>query len=270
MRKVNYKFKKALITGASSGLGQEYARQLAETGADLILVARRRERLEALAADLSGRYQVGIEVFPADLSADEDLNRVAGKIAQTPELDLLINNAGFGGHGQFHLDEKGEAEQMIKVHVVATTILTRAALPAMIARRQGAIINVASVAAFSPLSGTMYSSTKAFELMFSENLQTELYDTGIRIQALCPGLTHTEFHERAGLNLSAVPEIFWMSAEEVVRISLRALRGYKVIIVPGSINKIITFFLRCPWTFNLIHRASRSKKIREMADRSLR
>jgi len=106
MKKINYKFNKALITGASSGLGQEYARQLAETGTDLILVARRRERLEALAADLNARYRVGTEVFPADLSVDEDLNSVARKIAQTPELDLMINNAGFGGHGQFHLDEK--------------------------------------------------------------------------------------------------------------------------------------------------------------------
>ncbi|HRD01553.1 MAG TPA: SDR family oxidoreductase [Candidatus Saccharicenans sp.] len=263
-------YEKALITGASSGLGQEYATQLAQTGTDLILVARRHERLKALATGLSTSYGVKIEVLPADLSQDEDLEKVVLKIRQTCNLDLLINNAGFGGHGKFHLEDGGEAERMIKVHVLATTILTRAALPSMLVRHHGAIINVASVAAFSPLSGTMYSSTKAFEVMFSENLQSELYDTGLKVQALCPGLTHTEFHQVAGIKAEAIPGMFWMKAEDVVKISLRALSGHKVIIVPGTKNKLMTFFLRCPWTFALAHWAARQKKIRHIADSSLR
>lgn len=264
------KFKKALITGASSGLGQEYASQLAQTGTNLILVARRRERLESLAASLQVSAGVEAEVLVADLSLDEDIEKVALKIRQTPDLDLLINNAGFGGHGRFQSDEESGDERMIKVHVIATTRLTRAALPSMLARRHGAIINVASVAAFSPLSGPMYSSTKAFEVMFSENLQSELYDAGLKIQALCPGLTHTEFHQVAGIRAEAIPGIFWMKADRVVKISLRALSGHKVIIVPGAKNQLVTFFLRCPWTFALVHRASRQKKIRQIADGSLR
>ncbi|MDD8020909.1 MAG: SDR family oxidoreductase [Acidobacteriota bacterium] len=263
-------YRKALITGSSSGLGQEYARQLAQSGTHLILVARRRERLELLASQLSSSSGVTAEVFQADLSQDEEIEKVALKIRQTPDLDLLINNAGFGGHGKFHLEETGEAERMIKVHVLATTILTRAALPSMIAGRWGAIINVASVAAFSPLSGAMYSSTKAFEVMFSENLQSELYETGLKVQALCPGLTRTEFHQVAGIKVEAIPGIAWMKAEDVVRISLRALSGHKVIIIPGMKNKLVASFLRCPLTFGLAHWGSRQKKIRQIADGHLR
>lgn len=263
---VRMTFKKALITGASAGLGEEYARQLAETGANLILVARRRERLKALAAELSsGKFGVTVEVFPADLSQDEDINKVAEKIRQTPDLDLLINNAGFGGKGKFYQDESGEAEQMTKVHVVAPTVLTRAALAGMMVRKNGAIINVASIAAFSPLSGAMYSSTKAFLVMFSENLQNELQDTGIKVQALCPGLTHTEFHQVAGMKKEVIPGILWMKADQVVRRSLRALAKNKVIIIPGLRNKFLACLMRCPWTYGLVRFAARQRKIRKKA-----
>lgn len=259
-------YKKALITGASAGLGEEYARQLAEAGTDLILVARRRERLEALAAELSSaKFGVKVEIFPADLSRDEDIQRLAEKIRQTPDLDLLINNAGFGGKEKFYQDENGEAERMIKVHVVAPTVLTKAALSGMMARKSGAIINVASIAAFSPLSGAMYSSTKAFLVMFSENLQSELHDTGIKVQALCPGLTHTEFHQVAGIDKEAIPGILWMKADRVVKISLRALSKNKVIIVPGLRNKFLSFLMRCPWTYGLVRWAARQDTIRKKA-----
>lgn len=263
MKKWNYR--QALITGASAGLGEEYARQLAEAGTDLILVARRKERLEKLAAELEAKFGIKAEVFSADLSQDEDIQRLADKIRQTEDLDLLINNAGFGGKTKFYKDEGQEAEQMIKVHVVAPTALTRAALPRMLQRNHGAVINVASIAAFSPLSGAMYSSTKAFLVMFSENLQNELYGTGIKIQALCPGLTHTEFHEVAGINKKEIPGILWMKAERVVRISLRALAKKKAIIIPGGRNKVIAFLLRCPWTFGLVRWAARRRKIRKKA-----
>lgn len=258
-------FHKALITGASAGLGLEYARQLAATGTDLILVARRRERLEQLAGELSREFGVQVEVLPADLSKEEEILKVARKIAETPELDLLINNAGFGGRGKFVEDREGEAEAMIRVHVTAPVILTRAALPAMIKNRKGAVINVSSVAAFSPLSGSMYSSTKAFQVMFSENLQVELHGTGVSIQALCPGLTHTEFHERAGINKEAIPAFLWMTAEQVVRISLRALGRKKVIVIPGLKNKIMAFVLRCPLTYRLARWFARQRWLRKKA-----
>lgn len=258
-------YRKALITGASAGLGEEYARQLAAAGTDLILVARRKERLEKLAAELEENFGISAEVFPADLSREEEIYRLADKIRQTEDIDLLINNAGFGGRSKIYRDETREAEQMIMVHVTAPVVLTRAVLPAMMKRNRGAVINLASIAAFSPFSGAMYSSTKAFLVMFSENLKNELIETGIKIQALCPGLTHTEFHQVAGINKEAIPGLLWMKADRVVRISLKALNGNRVIVVPGLGNEIIAFLLRCPWTFSLMRWLSRRGKIRKMA-----
>lgn len=260
-------YRKALITGASAGLGEEYARQLAAAGTDLILVARRQDRLEKLAAELREKFGVSVEAFSADLSRDEDIIRLSEKIRKTEDLDLLINNAGFGGKSKFYRDETGEAEEMIKVHVATPVALTRAALPAMIQRNRGAVINVSSVAAFSPFSGAMYSSTKAFLAMFSLNLQNELYGQGVRIQALCPGLTHTEFHQVAGIDKEAIPGLLWMKADRVVRISLRALRGDKVIVIPGCRNKLIAFLMRCPLTFGLVQWLARRREIRKMAGR---
>lgn len=258
-------YRKALITGASAGLGEEFARQLAAAGTDLILVARRKDRLENLAAELTQKHGVSVEVFAADLSRDYDLNCLVEKVRQTEDLDLLVNNAGFGGKSRFYKDETGEAEQMIRVHVQAPAILTRAALPAMLRRGRGAIINVSSVAAFSPFSGAMYSSTKAFLAMFSVNLQNELLDRGIKVQALCPGLTHTEFHEVAGIKKETIPGLLWMKADRVVRISLRALDGRRVIVVPGLRNRLIAFLMRCPWTFSLVQWLARRRKVRKMA-----
>ncbi|MCX8160742.1 MAG: SDR family oxidoreductase [Candidatus Saccharicenans sp.] len=258
-------YRKALITGASAGLGEEYARQLAAAGVDLILVARRKDRLEDLARGLSQKYPVSVEIFPADLSRDHELSALAEKIRQTEDLDLLINNAGFGGKSKFYKDENGESEQMVRVHVLAPVILTRAALPAMIRRGRGAVINVSSVAAFSPFSGAMYSSTKAFLAMFSVNLQNELHGKGIKVQALCPGLTHTEFHQVAGMNKETIPGFLWMRADRVVRISLRALGRNKVIVIPGCRNRIISFLMRCPWTFSLVQWLSRRSWVRKMA-----
>lgn len=258
-------YQKALITGASAGLGEEYARQLAAAGTNLILVARRKDRLEKLALELSREYGVSVEILSADLSRDYDLVSLAEKVRRIEGLDLLINNAGFGGKSKFYRDESGEAEQMIKVHIEASVLLTRAALPAMIQKKRGAIINVASVAAFSPFSGAMYSSTKAFLVMFSVNLQNELLNQGIKIQALCPGLTHTEFHQAAGMNKEAIPGFLWMRADRVVRVSLRALSGKKVIVIPGCRNRMISFLMRCPWTFSLVQWLSRRRKVRKMA-----
>jgi len=259
-------YRTALITGASAGLGAEYARLLAATGTSLILVARRLDRLTGLAQELQTKHAVTVEPLQADLSTPDGVERVERRIAGETTLDLLVNNAGFGGRGGFVRGETADHLTMVQVHVTATVRLTRAAIPGMIARGRGAVINVASVAAFSPLSGAMYSGTKAFLVMFSENLQAELKDKGILVQALCPGMTHTEFHEVAEFDKAVVPKPFWMTAEEVVRISLRRL-GHGAVCVPGWKNKAIAFLMRCPLTAAGVRALGRSQAGRKKAGR---
>jgi len=257
-------FKTAMITGASAGLGAEYARQLAAAGTDLVLVARRRDRLEELGAGLGERYRVRIEIVAADLSTAEGLAAVEARIAAAPAIDLLVNNAGYGGRTGFVRGDVADHLRMVDVHVGATVQLTRAALPGMIARGRGGIINLASIAAFSPFSGAMYSGTKAFLVMFSENLQAEVGSQGVAIQALCPGMTHTEFHEVAAIDKAIVPKPFWMTAEKVVRISLRKL-GRGAVCVPGRKNKAIAFLMRCPATAALVRIIARSGAVSKRA-----
>lgn len=259
-------FRTALVTGASAGLGAEFARQLAAGGTDLILVARRRERLEALARELEGKHSVRVEVLAADLSGDDGVGRVERRIAGVETLDLLVNNAGFGGRGGFAARDVSDHLVMVDVHVAATVRLTRAAVPGMIARGRGAVVNVASMAAFSPFSGAMYSGTKAFLVMFSENLQGELRGKGIVVQALCPGMTHTEFHDVIRMDKSVVPPAFWMTADKVVRTSLRRV-GRGVVCVPGWKNKAIAFLMRCPLTLLGVRAVSRIPALRRRAER---
>ena len=257
-------YKRALITGSSAGLGTEYARQLAAAGTSLILTARRADRLEDLARELRTRYGVAVDVVPADLSTDEGIERVGRILAEDPALDLLVNNAGYGGRAGFVRGEVADHIAMSRVHVEATVRLTHAALPGMIARGRGAVINLASVAAFSPFSGAMYSGTKAFLAMFSLNLQAELAGKGVVVQALCPGMTHTEFHEVAAIDKAIVPKPFWMTAEQVVRASLRKL-GRGVVCVPGWKNKAIAFLMRCPATAAGVRAVGRSGAVRKKA-----
>jgi len=238
----------ALITGASSGIGAAFARQLAPQGFHLILVARREERLAALAADLQGRYAISAEVLDADLSEPADIERVERRIAELESLDLLINNAGFGAPGSFAETDLATQLTMIDVHIIASVRLCRATLPGMIARRRGAIINVSSIAGLVPIPGSAtYSSTKAYLNVFSEALQAELRDTGVKVQALCPGFTHTGFHdtpEHKGFHRSGIPESLWMSAEEVAAQSLNALGRRQVIFVPGFKNRLLAIAAR--------------------------
>lgn len=255
--------RKALITGASAGLGEEFARQLAASGTHLILTARREDRLEALAADLEKQFGISAEIIPADLIETSDIELLEKRIAETPDLDLLINNAGFGRIGRFSTRPIEPSLEMAQVHVAAFVRLAHAALSGMIARNRGALINVSSIAAFSTLSGAMYSSTKALQVTFSLSLQNELHGTDIRIQALCPGFTHTEFHQVMGMDKSAIPAFLWMTAEKVVRISLRSLRRRKVVCIPGFGNRLNAFLMRCPTTAALIHAAGRLAFIRK-------
>lgn len=259
-------YRRALITGASAGLGAEYARQLAAAGTSLVLTARRLDRLEELARELRAKHGIAVEVVQADLLDAAGIERVERLIAESPDLDLLVNNAGFGGRSGFVRGDIADHLKMVEVHVGATVRLTRAALPGMIERGRGGIINLASVAAFSPFSGAMYSGTKAFLVMFSENLQAEVKAKRISVQALCPGMTHTEFHEVAAIDKAVVPKPLWMTAEKVVRISLRKL-GRGAVCVPGWKNKVIAFLMRCPATAAGVRAAGRSGAVRRKAGR---
>ena len=233
--------KTALVTGASSGIGAAYARRLAGLGYDVILAARRRERLDALAEEIRSRFGVRAEVLPADLTCDEDLLRLEKRITTDVSLEMLVNAAGFGAPGYFAEGAVQENVAMTEVHINATIRLCRAALPGMIQRRRGAVINVSSLAAFFPLAGNAtYSASKAYLNNFSTSLQAELYGTGVRVQALCPGFTLTEFHDiLEHFDRHSVPAFLWMKADEVVERSLNALGREEVIYIPGLANKLI-------------------------------
>ncbi|MCI0520979.1 MAG: SDR family oxidoreductase [Chloroflexi bacterium] len=235
----------AFITGASSGLGAIFARQLAHQGYALVITARRVERLEALGEELRAAYTTPVEIIPADLADRAGLARLEQHIARMPRLDLLVNNAGFGLPGRFYRSALDRQTDMLVVHLVAVQRLTRAALPGMIARKAGAIINVASVAAFYPLLGSaLYAATKAALLSFSETLSLELQGTGVKVQALCPGFVRTEFHTteeyESGVRRK-LPDFIWAPAEPAVTASLKALKSGKVVVVPGLLYKILTF-----------------------------
>lgn len=220
------------ITGASSGIGETFARRLGRDH-DLILIARRKERLDELARELGGRN----EVIQADLTREGDTARVAGRLAEEPNLALLVNNAGFGTRGRFWEADLAGQEAMHELHVMATVRLTHAALRNMTARNSGAVINVASVAAFVRGPGAVsYGATKTWMTTFTEGLYLELKSVGseVRVQALCPGYTYSEFHDALGLDRQRIaPKAFWLSAEEVVDASLDGLRRGKLFVVPG-------------------------------------
>lgn len=239
----------ALITGASAGMGAEFARQLAGLGYNLVLVARRREKLEKLAEEIKANCPVEVEAFPADLSTDAGIASVEEKIKALPDLEMLVNNAGFGIPDGFIASEINVTLTMIWVHVMAPVRLTRAALPGMIANGKGYIINVSSISAFSAATGSsVYSATKAYLNNFSEGLAVECHGTGVKVQALCPGFTHTEFHDTPEYKpyriKERLPGIFWMNARDVVRGSLRALKNGPVIFVPRVGNQLIAFIGR--------------------------
>ena len=205
----------ALITGASSGIGETFARKLAARGYDLILVARRADRLNALAAELP----VHSEILPADLTTEEGLQAAEAAIRNCPQLALLVNNAGFGTLKRFWVADLHGQEQMHKLHVMAAMRLTHAALGAMTERGHGAVINVSSVAAFGQTEGNVsYCATKAWMNAFTQGLDIELRGAGskVKVQALCPGYTMSEFHDTLGVDRNNIPRFMWLQADAVV------------------------------------------------------
>jgi len=240
----------ALITGASSGLGAEFARQLAVQGYDLALVARRKDRLEVLANELHRRYSVQAQPLVADLTRDADLKVVEDYIVGAENLRLLVNNAGFGTAGRFYEADLAGQDAMHRLHVLAPLRLTHAALRKMTARKPaaaGGVVNVSSLAAFAPRNGSVsYYASKAWMNCFTEGLYLELKSQGspVRVQALCPGFTYTEFHDVMRVDRRAVPGWMWMPAEEVVAASLEGLARGKLIVVPGWQYKFFYILLR--------------------------
>jgi len=237
--------RRALITGASAGIGAAFAARLAREHCDLVLVARSRERLEALAQRLRTEQRVAVDVVVADLTRTADLQMVAAKVGSDDTLDLLVNSAGRVTLGRFDQLDPDQEEAEIQLNVVALVRLTHAALPGMIRRRCGAVINVSSIAAFLPARySATYAATKAYVNSFTEALHEELRRTGVRVQALCPGFTRTNFAAQAGVDPSKIPRFAWGTPEAVVEASLRALRRGTVVCVPGIANRIVAGLLR--------------------------
>lgn len=236
----------ALITGATAGLGAAFARQLAVEQHDLILVARDAERLEQSANELAAEHGIDVETLSADLSTEEGCAAVSARLADEDRpVEVLINNAGVGLGGSFLDVSVEEGIRLTQLNVLAVQRLSRAALPAMIKRSRGDIINVSSVSGFTPgMRDATYSSSKAWVTCFSEALHIHTAGTGVRVMALCPGFVHTEFHERAGLNMKGVPDWMWTEADDVVRDALRALRRGKAVCVPGRQYKAIVTVAR--------------------------
>jgi len=233
----------ALITGASAGIGAAFARALKARGYELVLVARRPPRLEALAAE----FGASTEIIQADLTDSAELKTVEARLRAEPPIDLLVNNAGFGVVGRFWETDAGKQEEMHRLHILALMRLTHAALGPMVAANRGAIVNVSSVAGFVQSPGSItYSASKAWINSFTEGLDLELKSarSAVRMQALCPGYTHSDFQEVAGVDKKTIPDALWMPAEDVVEASLDGLERGELFVVPGWRYKLIVGLVR--------------------------
>ncbi len=253
----------ALITGASAGIGKTFAQHLAAQGFDLILVARRRERLDELARELKS---VDVTALQADLTTTEGIRRVEQAIADCSRLEMLVNNAGFGTLGRFWQTDLAGQENMHRLHVMAVMRLTRAALAGMTERNRGAVINVSSVAAFGQSEGNVsYCATKAWMNSFTQGLDIELRGAGskVLVQALCPGFTVTEFHDTLGVDRKEIPSWLWMTADSIVTASFRGLKRKQVIVVPGWTYKLATVALQV-LPYSLRRRLRRPGKARRV------
>jgi len=252
--------KTAFITGASSGIGAEFAVQLASRGYDLHLVARRAERLQQLADTITGKFHIHVEFHRADLSRLEEIEELVPIINGITDLEMLVNSAGFGTMGRFTRVEAAKELAMLHVHVLAPVMLCRAALPGMLARNKGYIINVSSLSGLIPIRNVVYQSTKTFLVSFSTALYNELAGSNVRVQVLCPGFVFTEFHdtpEYTHFSRQSVPGYLWMTPTQVVAESLKALDHNRLICIPGPIYKFAGALGRNSMTAGLIRFAAR-------------
>ena len=239
--------KLAVITGASSGIGATFARKLAARGYDLLLVARREDRLKSMASELSDTYHVTADVLAADLAADAGREEVAARIRSAKDLGLLVNNAGFGTLGFFFDTDVESQLQMHRLHVLAAMHLTHAALANLVPRGEGGVINVSSVAAFAQTPGSAsYCATKRWMNHFTAAIYAELavQKSPVTVHALCPGFTLSEFHDVLHMDRSPIPQSMWMTADFVVTECLRDYDQGKLYSIPGWRYKLLVMFLK--------------------------
>ena len=233
----------ALITGATAGIGESFSRLLASKGFDLVIVARDNKRLQERAKALSKKYKIEVEILQADLSVPAQLAKVEKRLSNPKKpIEVLINNAGFGIKDSFLKSDIKSELALIDVLARAPMRLMHAVLPQMLSRNSGTIINVSSVASF--IAGGTYSAAKSYLTVHTESLHTELSKTNINISALCPGFTHTEFHQRGKMKMSGLPKFMWLEADRVVSESWRAALAGKVICIPGWQYKILSTIAR--------------------------
>lgn len=251
----------ALVTGPTSGIGLAFARQLAARGHDLVLTSRNADRLAATARQLESDYGVRTEVVPADLAERAGIAAVEERLRDAGRpVDLLVNNAGFALRKPFLANDIDDEERLLTVHVLAVLRLTHAAVTAMIPRGAGAVVNVSSVAGWVP-RGT-YSAHKAWTTNFTEGLAPRVAGAGVRVMALCPGYVRTEFHERAEMNMSSLPQAMWLDADRLVETALTDLAKGKVVSVPGTVYRLAAWCLP-----RLPRRVVRATARRHPADR---
>lgn len=265
----------ALVTGASAGIGEAFARQLAQRGHHLALTARRRDRLQALADELEAQHGITCLVIEADLAQPDAPEALVAAIHQAGfYVDVLINNAGFAVGGFYTAATWDEQARFMQVMVHAVAELTHRVLPDMLAHEHGRIVNVASVAGIVAGSSghTLYAASKAFLIKFSESLAMENEATGVQVQALCPGFTLSEFHDVIGNRhlVSQMPDYMWMRADEVVAISLAAWDkpNSPVMLVPGRVNRFLAFLSRklpYRWAYALVKKRSGDFRLQEPA-----
>jgi len=238
---VQHAYRTVLVTGASSGIGEHMARLAAADGADLVVVARRTDRLERLATAMRVAHQVGVEVLTADLTSEAGVAAVQARLADPARpVELLVNNAGFGVDGDFAELAEEVAVGQVTLNALALARLTHAALPPMLAAGHGGVLNVSSVGGFFAFPGAaVYNATKAFVTTFSESVHAEVSDRGVHVTALCPGFTRTEFHDGQD-EPAGVPGFAWLDAQRVARAGLDAVAAGRPLCVPGLQYQAVT------------------------------
>jgi len=248
---------KAIVTGASGGLGLEFAKLLAADGVDLVLVARSRDKLDAIARDLGATYHCNVETIVQDLGVFDAASRIVERV---PSCDILVNNAGFASNGRFDELPPGRVREEVLLDVVTLTELTRAYLPAMRAQRSGRVLNVASTAGFLPGPFmAVYYACKAYVVSFSQAISEELRGTGVTVTCLCPGATHTGFADRANAQESLLFRLPTANAAQVAKAGYRAMMQGRDIVIPGMTNKALTLSMKFSprrmllWTTRKLH-----------------
>ena len=241
-----YPYRSALVTGASSGIGAEFAEQLARAGVRLTVLARREARLKELASRLTAQYDVDVDVLALDLGEEKDLHVVAERVAdRVLPVDLLVNCAGYGSTGPFADQSLDRERHQIRVNLLAPVVLTHAALEQMRERRHGGILNVSSIVAGLPMpKSVVYGATKAFLESFGESLFMESRADGVHITTVRSGLVSTEFHDVAGIDKEALPRLAWMRPADVVAPALHAVARGRAFVTPGAVNRAQPFILR--------------------------